>query len=128
MAYFECLHELKLIVDLMYRGGLSFMRYSVSDTAEHGDYTAGPRIVTAETRETMRAILAEIRSGAYADRLRREHEEGQTWFSTERERQRSHAIEQVGAALRAKMPFLEPALSTGGRSSGWKSARREEIP
>jgi ketol-acid reductoisomerase len=109
VAYFECLHELKLIVDLMYRGGLTFMRYSVSDTAEHGDYTAGPRIVTNETRQEMRAILGEIRSGAYAARLKREHEEGQGWFKAERERQRDHAIERVGTALRARMPFLEPA-------------------
>ena len=76
MAYFECLHELKLIVDLIYRGGLSFMRYSVSDTAEHGDYTAGPRIVTDETRQTMKAILADIQSGAYAERWKSEKEQG----------------------------------------------------
>jgi ketol-acid reductoisomerase len=109
VAYFECLHELKLIVDLMYRGGLSFMRYSVSDTAEHGDYTAGPKIVTDETRRAMRAILADVQSGAYAERWRREHEDGLRWFKAERERQRDHAIERVGAALRAAMPFLEPA-------------------
>ena len=109
IAYFECLHELKLIVDLMYRGGLNFMRYSVSDTAEHGDYTGGPRIVTDETRQTMRRMLAEIRSGAYADKLASETRSG--WFAAERERLRDHKIEQVGAALRAKMPFLEPAAS-----------------
>ncbi|HQZ40547.1 MAG TPA: ketol-acid reductoisomerase [Vicinamibacterales bacterium] len=109
VAYFECLHELKLIVDLIYRGGLSFMRYSVSDTAEHGDYTAGPRIVTDETRRNMKAILADIQSGAYAERWKLEHEQGLTWFKAERERQRDHTIEQVGARLRAGMPFLEPA-------------------
>ncbi|MEZ5283391.1 MAG: ketol-acid reductoisomerase [Vicinamibacterales bacterium] len=109
VAYFECLHELKLIVDLIYRGGLDFMRYSVSDTAEHGDYTAGPRIVTDETRRNMQAILADIRSGAYAARWKQEHDEGLAWFKAERERQRGHTIEQVGARLRAKMPFLEPA-------------------
>jgi len=109
VAYFECLHELKLIVDLMYRGGLSFMRYSVSDTAEHGDYTAGPRIVTDETRQSMKAILADIQSGAYADRWKHEHEQGLSWFKTERERRRDHMIERVGARLRAGMPFLEPA-------------------
>ena len=76
VAYFECLHELKLIVDLMYRGGLSYMRYSVSDTAEHGDYTAGPRIVTDETRRSMKQILADIQSGAYAERWKREKEQG----------------------------------------------------
>jgi ketol-acid reductoisomerase len=109
IAYFECLHELKLIVDLMYRGGLNFMRYSVSDTAEHGDYTGGPRLVTEDTRKMMRQLLAEIRSGAYADKLTRETSSG--WFSAERERLRDHPIEQVGAALRAKMPFLEPAAA-----------------
>ena len=109
VAYFECLHELKLIVDLMYRGGLGFMRYSVSDTAEHGDYTAGPRIITEETRHHMKAILADIQSGAYAERWKREHEDGLGWFKAERERQRDHLIERVGARLRAAMPFLEPA-------------------
>jgi ketol-acid reductoisomerase len=109
IAYFECLHELKLIVDLMYRGGLGFMRYSVSDTAEHGDYTGGPRVVTAETRQVMRQMLADIRSGAYAETLARETESG--WFTAERERRRDHPIEQVGARLRAKMPFLEPSAA-----------------
>ena len=107
VAYFECLHELKLIVDLMYRGGLNFMRYSVSDTAEHGDYTGGPRLITEETRRTMRQMLDEIRSGAYADKLASQTRSG--WFQTERERLRDHQIEQVGAKLRARMPFLEPA-------------------
>jgi ketol-acid reductoisomerase len=106
IAYFECLHELKLIVDLMYRGGLGFMRYSVSDTAEHGDYSGGPRLVTEQTKEEMRKMLAEIRSGAYAEKLARETKSG--WFHAERERQRDHQIEQVGAKLRARMPFLEP--------------------
>ena len=109
IAYFECLHELKLIVDLMYRGGLGFMRYSVSDTAEHGDYTGGPRIVTAETKDMMRKMLAEIRSGAYAEKLSRETKSG--WFHAERDRQREHQIEQVGAKLRARMPFLEPSVA-----------------
>jgi ketol-acid reductoisomerase len=109
IAYFECLHELKLIVDLIYRGGLSFMRYSVSDTAEHGDYTAGPRIVTDETRKTMKAILADIQSGAYADRWKKEKDQNFAWFLAERERLRDHEIERVGARLRSAMPFLEPA-------------------
>jgi ketol-acid reductoisomerase len=112
VAYFECLHELKLIVDLMYRGGLSFMRYSVSDTAEHGDYTGGRQIVTDETRQTMRRMLEEIRSGAYAETLRRDHAEGLSTFLAERERRRSHPIELVGQRLRAAMPFLEPAVPT----------------
>jgi ketol-acid reductoisomerase len=109
VAYFECLHELKLIVDLMYRGGLNFMRYSVSDTAEHGDYTGGARIVTDETRQAMRTMLSEIQSGAYADAWAREHQSGLAWFKAERERRRTHLIEQVGQRLRAQMPFLEPA-------------------
>ena len=85
------------------------MRYSVSDTAEHGDYTAGPRIVTDETRKTMKAILADIQSGAYADRWKKEKEQNFAWFLAERERLRDHEIERVGARLRAAMPFLEPA-------------------
>jgi ketol-acid reductoisomerase len=108
IAYFECLHELKLIVDLIYRGGLGYMRYSVSDTAEHGDYTGGPRIVTDETRETMRQMLAEIRSGAYARNWIAENEKGLPWFTATRERERHHQIEVVGAQLRAMMPFLDP--------------------
>ena len=109
LAYFETMHELKLIVDLMYRGGLGFMRYSVSDTAEHGDYTGGPRIVTAETKAVMKQMLAEIRSGAYAEKLAQQTKSG--WFQAERERMREHQIEQVGAKLRARMPFLEPVAS-----------------
>ena len=107
IAYFECLHELKLIVDLMYRGGLGFMRYSVSDTAEHGDYTGGARLVTDQTRHEMRQMLAEIMSGAYAERLARDTQSG--WFQAQRERRREHQIERVGAQLRGRMPFLEPA-------------------
>jgi ketol-acid reductoisomerase len=118
VAYFECLHELKLIVDLIYRGGLSYMRYSISDTAEHGDYTAGPRIVTDETRRNMKAILADIQSGAYAERWKQEHEEGLAWFKAERQRQRGHVIEQVGARLRAGMPFLEPAQLPDDQPAG----------
>jgi ketol-acid reductoisomerase len=117
VAYFECLHELKLIVDLMYRGGLSFMRYSVSDTAEHGDYTAGSRIVTEETRRNMKAILADIQSGAYAEKWKREKEQGFRWFLAERERMRDHDIERVGARLRAAMPFLEPARMPEAQSA-----------
>jgi ketol-acid reductoisomerase len=108
IAYFECLHELKLIVDLMYRGGLSYMRYSVSDTAEHGDYTGGPRVVTDATREAMRQMLKDIQSGAYAKGWIAENENGLPWFNAARERERQHPIEQVGARLRAMMPFLDP--------------------
>jgi ketol-acid reductoisomerase len=109
IAYFECLHELKLIVDLMYRGGLSFMRYSISDTAEHGDYTGGPRLVTAETREEMRRMLREIQDGTYARAWIAENQAGRPAFEAQRAREQQHAIEQVGARLRAMMPFLQPA-------------------
>ena len=108
VAYFECLHELKLIVDLMYQGGLSYMRYSISDTAEHGDYSAGPRIVTEETRAEMRRILAEIQNGTYARRWIAEDAKGRPWFNDVRRREHDHPIEQVGARLRAMMPFLKP--------------------
>ena len=107
MAYFECLHELKLIVDLMYRGGLNFMRYSVSDTAEYGDYYAGRRIITDETKKEMRKLLGEIQNGAFAKRWIDENKNGRPWFSAERERQRTHLIETVGEKLREKMGFLE---------------------
>jgi ketol-acid reductoisomerase len=108
IAYFECMHELKLIVDLMYRGGLNYMRYSVSDTAEHGDYTGGPRIVTDETRRTMRQMLAEIKDGTYAKRWIAENEAGRPWFNATRAREQAQALETVGAALRAMMPFIQP--------------------
>jgi len=108
IAYFECLHELKLIVDLIYQGGLNYMRYSVSDTAEHGDYTGGPRIVTEETRREMRRLLDEVRSGEYARRWMAEHAAGRPWFNETRRAERRHQIEQVGARLRPLMPFLKP--------------------
>jgi len=108
VAYFECLHELKLIVDLMYRGGLNYMRYSVSDTAEHGDYTGGPRVITEATRAEMRRMLDEIRDGTYARAWIAENEAGRPNFTRTREAEQQHRIEQVGAALRAMMPFLQP--------------------
>lgn len=107
IAYFECLHELKLIVDLFYRGGLNYMRYSVSDTAEHGDYTGGPQIVTDETRAAMKRILAEVRSGAYAQKWIEEDRTGRRWFMERRRKEQAHPIEQVGAELRKMMPFLD---------------------
>jgi ketol-acid reductoisomerase len=112
IAYFECLHELKLIVDLMYRGGLSYMRYSVSDTAEHGDYTGGPRLVTEETRAEMVRMLSEIRSGAYAEKWIKENEAGRPWFNEQRTKERSQLLEEVGAKLRSMMPFLDPVTVT----------------
>ncbi len=108
IAYFECLHELKLIVDLMYRGGLNYMRYSVSDTAEHGDYTGGPRVITAETRREMRKILAEIQDGTYARNWIEENQKGRPWFKQVRSDEQDQLIERVGAELRDKMPFLNP--------------------
>ena len=107
LAYFECLHELKLIVDLMYRGGMKFMRYSISDTAEYGDYTRGPRIVTPAVRETMRQILADIQSGAFAREWIDENKTGAANFQRLRQVDREHLIEQVGARLRAMMPWSE---------------------
>jgi ketol-acid reductoisomerase len=108
IAYFECLHELKLIVDLIYRGGLSYMRYSVSDTAEHGDYTGGPRIVSEQVRATMRQMLAEIQDGSYARGWIEENRNGRPAFLATRERERHQLIEEVGARLRSQMAFLEP--------------------
>jgi ketol-acid reductoisomerase len=108
IAYFECMHELKLIVDLMYRGGLNYMRYSISDTAEHGDYTGGARLVTDETRAEMRRMLDDIRSGRYAEAWIAENEKGRPWFDAKRAAEQSHQIEQVGAALRKMMPFVDP--------------------
>jgi ketol-acid reductoisomerase len=108
VAYFECLHELKLIVDLMYQGGLSYMRYSISDTAEHGDYTGGPRLITEETRNEMRRMLKEIQDGTYARNWIAEDKNGRPWFNETRNREQQHQIEEVGAKLRALMPFLKP--------------------
>ena len=113
VAYFECLHELKLIVDLIYRGGLSYMRYSISDTAEHGDYHAGPRIVTKETREAMKKLLAEIRDGSFAKAWIEENEKGCPNFLAERKTEQRHIIEQLGPKLRAMMPFLNPIVAPG---------------
>jgi ketol-acid reductoisomerase len=111
IAYFECLHELKLIVDLIYQGGLNYMRYSVSDTAEHGDYTGGPRIVTDATRQEMKRLLEEVRNGTYAKGWIAENEKGRPWFNRMRDAERNQPIEQVGARLRAMMPFLNPVAT-----------------
>jgi ketol-acid reductoisomerase len=108
VAYFECMHELKLIVDLMYRGGLSYMRYSISDTAEWGDYTAGPRLVTEETKKTMRQLLTEIQSGEFAKRWIAENDANLPVFMQTRTEEQKHQIEVVGAKLRSMMPFLDP--------------------
>jgi ketol-acid reductoisomerase len=108
VAYFECLHELKLIVDLMYRGGLSYMRYSISDTAEHGDYVSGPRVIDPRVKETMGKILGEIQSGEFAKKWIEENETGRKTFLAQRTKERDQQIEKVGAKLRAMMPFLDP--------------------
>ena len=107
IAYFECLHELKLIVDLIYEGGLSYMRYSVSDTAEHGDYTAGPRVIDDHVRATMKQLLRDIQDGTYARSWILENIAGRPSFNLLRERERQHPIEKVGAELRAMMPWLK---------------------
>jgi len=112
IAYFECMHELKLIVDLMYRGGLNYMRYSVSDTAEHGDYTGGPRVVTDETRKVMKQMLKEIQDGTYAKNWIKENETGRPWFKKVRESEQTQLLEKVGAELRGMMPFLNPVKIT----------------
>jgi ketol-acid reductoisomerase len=114
LAYFECLHELKLIVDLMYQGGLNYMRYSVSDTAEHGDYTAGPRLITEETVGEMQNLLADIQDGTYARKWIEENEKGRPWFNTARKQEQEHLIEKVGAELREMMPFLNPVTIKPG--------------
>jgi ketol-acid reductoisomerase len=108
IAYFECLHELKLIVDLIQQGGLTYMRYSVSDTAEHGDYTGGRRIITDETRAEMRRMLAEVQDGTYARSWILENQAGRPFFNTKRQRETEHPIEVVGKELRAMMPWLNP--------------------
>jgi ketol-acid reductoisomerase len=107
IAYFEVLHELKLIVDLFYTGGLSYMRYSVSDTAEYGDYTAGPKIIDAGTREAMKGLLAEIQNGNWAAAWIAENESGRDNFLRMRDEHANSQIEEVGKGLRAMMPFLK---------------------
>ncbi|MGH9916801.1 MAG: ketol-acid reductoisomerase, partial [Pyrinomonadaceae bacterium] len=106
MAYFECLHEMKLIVDLLYEGGISEMRYSISNTAQYGDMTRGPVVINDETKERMRALLADVQSGAFAREWINEHREGKPVFRRLEKETKEHAIEQVGARLRAMMPWL----------------------
>jgi ketol-acid reductoisomerase len=114
IAYFECLHELKLIVDLIYEGGLGYMRYSVSDTAEYGDYTRGPRIVTKKTRNEMKKILKEIQSGKFAKQWMEENKGGKRKkFLAMRKEQQNQKIEKVGAELRKMMPFLKKKKEVG---------------
>jgi ketol-acid reductoisomerase len=122
IAYFECLHELKLIVDLFYTGGLSYMRYSVSDTAEYGDYTRGPRVIDARVKETMKQILKEIQDGTFAKQWIGENEAGRPNFKKMREEEAALQIEAVGKKLREMMSFLQkkpaPVAATVGAREG----------
>ncbi len=108
IAYFECLHEVKLIVDLIYQGGMSYMRYSVSDTAEYGDYISGPRLIDERVREEMRKVLKEIQNGTFASRWIQENQAGRPAFLAMRRANAKHQIEQVGKELRSMMPWLNP--------------------
>jgi ketol-acid reductoisomerase len=121
LAYFETMHELKLIVDLMYRGGLNFMRFSVSDTAEFGDYVSGPRVAEG-VKATMKDVLADIQSGSFAERWIAVQEAGGGEFQQLRQRDRDHQIEQVGADLRAQMPFLNPVVVQAGEAQAAASS------
>jgi len=107
MAYFECLHEVKLIVDLIYEGGIANMNYSISNTAEYGEYQSGPRIITDETKAEMRRVLADIQSGRFARDWVLENKAGQTSFKATRAHSAAHPIEEVGAKLRAMMPWIQ---------------------
>jgi ketol-acid reductoisomerase len=126
LAYFETMHELKLIVDLMYRGGLNFMRFSVSDTAEYGDYVSGPRVIDENVRATMRQLLKEIQDGSFARRWIAENDAGRPEFERLRAADREHQIEQVGAALRAQMAFLNPVTVVAGQAQA--AASKEGQP
>jgi ketol-acid reductoisomerase len=108
VAYFECMHEMKLIVDLFYQGGLAYMRYSVSDTAEYGDYTRGPRVVSDETKKEMRKILGEIQSGQFAREWVLENQANRAGFLAMRRRDAEHPIEEVGKRLRSMMSWIKP--------------------
>ena len=107
MAYFECMHELKLIVDLFYQGGLNYMRYSVSNTAEFGDYTRGPRIVNEATKQEMKKILEEIQNGQFASEWILENKANQPTFQAIRRREREHPLEKVGRELRSMMTWID---------------------
>ena len=125
LAYFEVMHELKLIVDLMYQGGLSYMRYSVSDTAEYGDYVSGPKVVDERTRETMRGILRDIQDGTFARRWIAENENGRPDFLEFRDEDHRHPIEAVGADLRARMSWLGAKTAPGLASEQPVAAPRD---
>ncbi len=107
VAYFECLHELKLIVDLMYEGGIAKQRWSVSDTAEYGDYVSGPRVIDPRVKENMQAILADIQNGAFANRFMADQEAGGPEFQELREKGEKHPVEAVGRDLRQLMSWVQ---------------------
>src|SRR5580698_3408099 len=107
-AYFEVLHELKLMVDLIYRGGLAYMRYSISDTAEWGDYVSSPRVINAESKKAMKGILADIQDGTFAKRFLADQNSGRKEFQAFRDAEANHPVEIIGKTLRASMPFLDP--------------------
>ncbi len=121
MAYFECLHEVKLIVDLMYEEGIAGMRYSISDTAEYGDLTRGPRVITDDTKAEMKKILAEIQSGQFAEEWVAESESGRANYHRLQEEGKQHPIEQVGAQLRAMMPWISAGKQKVAEASGGAS-------
>lgn len=121
VAYFECMHEMKLIVDLLYQGGMNYMRYSVSDTAEFGDYVSGPRIVDDHTRAEMRKILSEIQDGSFAARWILENQAGRPGFLAMRRMNEQHQIEEVGRELRAMMPWLNPVTTTAAGTEATKA-------
>ncbi len=124
LAYFETMHELKLIVDLMYRGGLNFMRFSVSDTAEYGDYVSGPRIIDDHVRGTMKQVLTEIQDGTFAANWIAENEAGRPNFERLRMQDHDHLIERVGAELRDQMAFLDPVVVQAGQAQATASGGR----
>ena len=121
MAYFECLHEVKLIVDLMYEEGIAGMRYSISDTAEYGDLTRGPRIITEDTKAEMKKILTEIQTGQFADEWVAESESGRANYHRMQEEGKAHPIEKVGAELRAMMPWISAGRQKVADASGGDS-------
>jgi ketol-acid reductoisomerase len=126
LAYFETMHELKLIVDLLYRGGLNFMRFSVSDTAEFGDYVSGPRVIDDHVRETMKQVLAESRDGSFAKRWIEESETGRQEFERLRRQDQDHLIERVGAELRGQMRWLDPIEVRAGQAQASAERRPAE--
>ena len=106
MAYFECFHEMKLIVDLMYEGGMSNMRYSISNTAEYGDYYAGPQVITDETKAAMKTVLARIQDGSFAHEFMEDSKNGQKWLKEQRMEHGNAQIEEVGANIRSMFSFV----------------------